>query len=189
MKTIAPVLATMALAAAAFAAPPKKLSAVELKQIVDARRAALPPVDQTKVARCQPMLDAYNKDPEHGDDQVVDAARCFADAGAIGAAITSWQIVVKYMPSKPAAKDGMRALGELYERAAADYSRAAEWDENYWSHDPSEPDAKQRLARAACMRFQLGDAERATKDVKLLHADANTLCDSIHPIEMPKSPP
>jgi len=187
MKTIALSLVLMAFSTA-FAAPPKKLSSSDLQKIVDARRAALPAVDRAKTARCQPMLDAYNKDPEHGDEQLVDAARCFSDAGAVAAAISSWQVVVKYMPSKPAAKEATRALGDLYERAA-DFPRAAEWDENYWAHYPSEPDAKQVLTRAACIRFQLGDNEHATRDVKSLRGDAATLCDAIRPIEMPKRAP
>jgi len=173
----------MAMSATALAAPPKPVSRAEREKIIAARQAALPPVDQTKVARCQTFLDAYNKDPAHGDDQVVQAARCFADAGALSAAMTAWRIVVKYQPTKPAAKAAMRELGGLYERAA-DFADAAQWDENYWGRYSSEPDAKQKLVRAACIRFQLGDA-LATRDVARLHADANTLCDSIHPIELP----
>ena len=173
-----------ALSVRAAAAPPKALSRADLDKIANARQAALPPVDQTKVGRCQTFLDAYNKDPAHGDAAVVQAARCYQDAGAIGIAITTWQLVTRYQPAAPAAKDATRELGTLYERAAL-LDRAADWDETYFGHYSSEPDAKDKLARAACIRFQLGDA-KATADVKKLHADANTLCDAIHPIEMPK---
>jgi hypothetical protein len=181
------IVLMLAVSANAVAAPPAKLSRDELLKISAARQAALPPVDKTKAARCQRFLDAYNKDPAHGDDQAVQAARCLQDAGAIAAAIQQWQLVMKYQPTKPAAKEATRELGGLYERAAL-FDSAAEWDESYWGHYASDADARQKLVRATCIRFQLGDG--ATRDLTRLRSgtkpiDANTLCDAIHPIEMP----
>jgi hypothetical protein len=183
------ILSIVSVATTAFAAPPSKIARADLEKIVVARQAALPPVDKVKAAECKKYLDAYNKDPEHSDDQVVEAARCFAVAGAIGAAIAEWNLVTRYQPAKRAAMEATRGLASLYERAAQ-FDRAAEWHENYAGRYGGEKDAKEHLVRAACLRFQLGYDSEANRDVMKLRArdktvDVATLCDSLHLIEMP----
>ncbi|MFT3699971.1 MAG: hypothetical protein QM831_42900 [Kofleriaceae bacterium] len=162
------------------AAPPKQVPPADEKKIVEALQAALPPVDQARSKACQPFLDAYNKDPEHGDAEVVKAGTCFGEAGAIGLAIQMWNTVKKYQPRNAEAP---HQLGVLYERAAM-FSEAAANDEAFYAMGVT-ADSKAALARAACIDFQLGLTAAAQKDVKALGANADTLCDAIHPIEMP----
>ena len=69
MRTVTTIL-VLCLASAALAAPAfmETLSRSDREKIEKAIQAKLPPVDKAAVAKCQPMLDAYNKDPETTHD-------------------------------------------------------------------------------------------------------------------------
>lgn len=187
------VLVLVLSAVAAHAAPYKEtLSKAEVDAIVKATQDALPKVDPA-VSKCSVYLDNYNKDPEHNIGQIPLAAKCFRAAGALSAAITNWNTVIKYIPNSKDALEATRELGRAYE-AAAIYDRAAEAYERYAKIYAGEKDAKELMTRAVCIRRQLGDS-RADADTKYLvqtfryPPDPDAVCDNVRPIAMPAKSP
>ncbi len=183
----------VALTATAAAAPYKEaLSKPEIEAIVSAVHAALPKVSAS-VSKCTAMFDAYNKDPEHGIEQTALAARCFRNAGALGQAIQSWIVFLRYAPNSPNAIEAQRDLGNACE-AAALFDRAADAYETFAKKYAADKHAKDLMIRATCIRRQLGDA-KADDDLTYLTRsfrpaiDSATLCDSIRPIAMPAAAP
>ena len=185
----------MLVALEASAGPYKEtLAKPDIEAIVKAIQAALPKVDQVAVKQCQPALDAYNKDPEGSVDKLGAGAACFRAAGSIGTAIRLWRTVEQYDRDATRKRDAIRGLASAYE-AAADFSHAADYAERYLAEYGRDKDASDLLARAICIRRQLGDADAAERDVKRWRGtfktkiDPDTLCDHLRPIAMPAKAP
>ncbi|HEY4059029.1 MAG TPA: hypothetical protein VGM39_20580 [Kofleriaceae bacterium] len=192
------VIATILASATAYAGPFKEtLSKEEIAQITKAVQAALPPIDATARTKCQPLLDEYNKAPEAKTELVMEAAKCLRSAGALGAAVIAFKTAYKY-PAKGQAPEALRLAADG-EEAAAFYDSAASDYEGYYAQygvTPGITDATTLMIRATCIRRQLGDEEKANKDLGSLNLtpklnkakpkyDGNTLCDTIRPIAMP----
>jgi hypothetical protein len=190
IRSIALVLV---LCGVADAGPYKEtLTKAEVAAIVKATQDALPKVDPG-VTKCNVYLDGYNKDPEHNIDQIPLAAKCFRAAGALSAAITNWNVFIKYEPSSKDAVEATRELGRAYE-AGGFFDRAADSYETYAKKYAGEKDAKDLMTRAVCIRRQLGDT-KADADANYLvrvfkgPTDADALCDQVRPIAMPTKTP
>ncbi|HEY1552680.1 MAG TPA: hypothetical protein VGG28_32850 [Kofleriaceae bacterium] len=182
------------IASSAFANPyPETLPQADIDAIVAAIQKALPPIDQTAVAKCQAFLDAYNKAPEAPDavKHVLDGGKCFRAAGALGMALIEFNTTAKYDHGE-LRHAAIRELGPAYE-AAAYFDRAATYDEQVASDYAKDADANDRLQRALCIRRQLGDATRANRDAdtwqRATKRDPNLACDGLRPIAMPAAKP
>jgi hypothetical protein len=183
-------VAVMLVATIAGASPfPETLPQVDIDAITDAIRNALPPVDGNRVKQCQAFYDAYNKHPDAADavQHILDGAKCFRAAGALGTAISGFTTAAKYAGGE-LRHAAIRELGPAYE-AAAMFDRAAQYDEQIATDYAKDPDANERLQRALCIRRQLGDVTNATRDAdawqRATKQDPNLACDGLRPIARP----
>ena len=77
------------------------------------------------------------------------------------------------------------------------FDLAAEKYEQFAKKYANELEAPRLIVRAACIRFQLGDAATADADLafaskafkKASIAPRDSVCDNVHPIEMPATSP
>ena len=172
---------------------PETLAKADRDAIVTAIQASLPPVDKAAVAKCQPLMDEYNKAPEQNVDKVFEAAGCYRAAGSLGAAVAMFKLYERYGKDAARKLETLRALATTLETAAM-FSDAAAAGERYAKTYAGEKDAKERLVRAICIRRQLGDDREATNSGAYLERRYKTkadgaLCATIRPIAMPAKKP
>lgn len=185
-------LLVLALVAPALAAPAFKetLTRADREKIVKAIQAKLPPVDKAAVAKCQTMLDAFNKAPETSGDKLPEIGKCLRDAGSLGAAIQMWKMYVMKGKEGAAKRDVTLDLAKAYEAAGMFYE-AAETYEKFAKKYGDKKAGAGELTRSICIRRQIGDVDAVTQQQKLLlrmfkvTTDPDALCASIRPIAMP----
>jgi tetratricopeptide (TPR) repeat protein len=125
-------------------------------------------VARTASADCgQDNLDAYNANPNdpHNDEVLYNGGVCFEQSGAIGAAMQTFNLVLRYYPRSKLAP---RALA----RTAAEYERIAQFDqaavryEEYAKKYAGEKDARDAIESAISMRAAIGDNAKRIEDTK-----------------------
>ena len=114
---------------------------------------------------CAALVDVYNRDPAHcGDEVVYQAGVCFAHERSLGTAILMFNMLEKYFPSSPRARQALGLLGTTY-AGVAFFDRASDALEAYAKKFAGERDAPDALANAIRYREALGDPARAAADV------------------------
>ena len=179
------VLAAAVLAArAAAAAPPRQLTRAEIVAAEDAVRSRLPPVDKQLIAACKPPT-ASTTIP-----QQIALARCYARAGALGAAIALLKNASYIGRGEPALEQGRLELAGLEDRIA-DYAEEADalasWASDYGASPGATADERAQgdrvRTRAICLWLQLGDRRGAGEARR--RKDRDHMCDGLALIAAP----
>ena len=146
-------------------------------------------VDKAKAAVCQKLLDAINVDAANaGHKAYLEAARCFYDANAIGAAIMLWKRTEELYP-RDAGREATIALAEAYQRANTLDPRfhedAASFHERVAKvYAAGNAEAVSHMQRAMCLRVEAKLIDKALRDAHYLEralrqppiADPATFC-------------
>jgi tetratricopeptide (TPR) repeat protein len=132
--------------------------------LADAKRTQ----DDAKAVACgNAYMDLYNRDAAvPGNDEVLyNAATCYQLGKSIGAAVRSYELVIRYYPrSKLAARAKLQAAF-VYERIARFDDAAARFEE-YAKMYAGEKDAIDAIQNAITLRAAIGDAVKRIEDTK-----------------------
>jgi hypothetical protein len=170
-------LTAIALAACSAPASPEPRGPGEPVTALAVDAAPAPPsdasaaisVDKEKAAVCQKLLDAINADTAGASATAyLEAARCFYDANAIGAAIMIWKRVEDLHP-RDAGREATIALAEAYERANTIEPRyhedAASFHERVAKvYASGNAEAVSHMQRAMCLRVAGKMVDKALRD-------------------------
>lgn len=123
--------------------------------------------DLAKYAACgHAYLDVYNKAPGRDVDTILyNAAVCFREGKAFGAALQSLELLLRTTPKSRLVPRALASSANLYARIAQ-FEKAAERLERYAKSYAAEKDAPQALSDAITYRRALGDHARTIELTK-----------------------
>ncbi|MBA2539466.1 MAG: hypothetical protein H0V17_07525 [Deltaproteobacteria bacterium] len=140
------------------------------KAASDLERQAKTSSDETLYAQCgQAYFDLYNQKPTDptGDELLFNAALCFQRAGSSGAAISTFDLLIRHFPASIFAPRGLARVGQMYAMIGS-YAKAAEKLETYATKYAGENDAASALSEAALYRGALGEYDKQIADTQQL---------------------
>jgi tetratricopeptide (TPR) repeat protein len=124
--------------------------------------------DFAKYVACgQAYFDIYNRNPEGKDNDEVlyNALVCYHEGKSIGAAILTFNTLVKYYPKSKQMPRAVGRIGKAYGDVAF-YDKAAERLEEYASKFAGEKDAYKAMSDAVFFRKGIGDDAKAISNTK-----------------------
>jgi hypothetical protein len=131
-------------------------------------REARTEADETKFVACgHAYLAIYNADPSAAnlDETLYNAAVCFEDGKAIGAALQAFAMVRKLAPRSKLMPRVIARLGRINSQIGF-FDKAAELYEDYATRFAGEHDAVAALSDAIYLRSALGDDTKLAADVQ-----------------------
>lgn len=154
-----------AIAILVLVAGPARADRTYAEQLAKEARAE---ADETKFVACgQAYLEVYSTDPAAADldESLYNAAVCFEEGKAIGAAMQAIALLRKYAPRSKLVPRAIARLGKMHWQIAS-FDQAATLYEEYATKFAGEKDAVDALSDAIYLRSALGDDRRLTQNVQ-----------------------
>jgi tetratricopeptide (TPR) repeat protein len=124
--------------------------------------------DEAKAVACgNAFMDLYNHDPAapSNDEVLYNAGICFEQGHSVGAAMTSYQLLIRYYPHSKLGAKARWQSAQAFLRIAR-FGEAAARFEEYAKMYAGEKNARDAIENAIMLRAAIGDSAKRIEDTK-----------------------